>query len=124
MKQFRDALAPLGARAESMNDERLLDDLARPHARVQRRVGILKDDLHVAPRGAQPFGGEREHVLAVEPHRPARRFDQPEQAAAGRGLAAARLANQPERLALVDAEAHIVNGRHGRAVAEEARRRA
>ena len=58
---------------------------------------------------------EREHVFAAEPHLARRRLDQPQDAAAGRRLAAARLADQPERLALLDREAHVVDRRDRRA---------
>ena len=51
-----------------MDDERLLDDVARPHARIERRVRILKHHLHVAPGRAHPRAIEREHVLAAKPH--------------------------------------------------------
>ena len=37
-----------------VDDERLLHDRSGPHPGVQRRVRILKDDLHVAARAAQP----------------------------------------------------------------------
>jgi hypothetical protein len=37
-----------------VDDQRLLDDLSCAHPRVERRVRILKDDLHVAARLAQP----------------------------------------------------------------------
>ena len=52
---------------------------------------------------------EREHVLAAELHLARRRLDQPQHAAAGRALAAPRLADQPERFALIDRKAHIVD---------------
>ena len=55
---------------------------------------------------------EREHVLALELHLTGRRLDQPEDAAAGRGLAAARFADQAERLALLDRKRHVVHRAH------------
>ena len=94
-----------------MDDERLLDDLPRPHPGIQRRIRILKNDLHVAPRRAQPAAREAEHVLAPKNHRPRCRFDQPEQAAAGRRLAAARFSDETEGLALLDIEADVVHAR-------------
>ena len=54
--------------AEPVDDERLLDDVADAHARIERRVRILKDDLHVAPRRAHPARENAEHVLAAEQH--------------------------------------------------------
>src|SRR6266851_1818227 len=45
LEQFRDARLPLGACAQLVDDERLLDNLPRTHARVQRRIWVLKHDL-------------------------------------------------------------------------------
>ena len=52
-------------------------------------------------------------------HLAGRRLDQPQHAAAGRALAAARFADQRERLALIDGEAHVVHGPHDRLLAEQ-----
>ena len=106
-----------------MNDQRLLDDVARTHARIQRRVRILKYHLHVAPGRAHPAAIERQDVLAAKPHLAGRRLDQPQHASAGRALAAARFADQPVGLALLDGEAHIVHGADDRLRRAEGRRR-
>ena len=119
-EQLGDARAARRPVAEPVDDERLLDDLPRAHPRVERRVRILKDDLHVAPRRRAGAPARTQHVVAAEPHVARRRLDQPQQAAAGRRLAAARLADQPERLALVDAEAHVVDRGDARARPEAA----
>ena len=55
------------ARAQLVDDERLLHDVAHAHPRVERRVGILEDDLHVAARQPHPLARERQDVLAAEP---------------------------------------------------------
>ena len=53
-----------------------------------------------------------EHVLAAKRHLAGGRLDQPQHAAAGRALAAARFADQREGLALVDGEADVVDRAH------------
>src|SRR5713101_2595343 len=108
-KQLRDPLAPCGASAQVMDDERLFDDLARPHSRVERRIWILKDDLHFSPGQTEPRTGEIEDVLAANSDFAGRRFHEPQGAASGRRLAAAGFAHQAERLALVDREADVVH---------------
>src|SRR5438034_2225151 len=118
-EQLGDALLAPGARAQPVDDERLFDDLTCAHPRVQRRVRILKHDLHVAPRLAQTPAGKVEHVLAAESHRAGRGLDQPQHASPGRRLAAARLADEPERFALLDAEADVIDGGDTRAGAEQ-----
>ena len=48
-----------------MDHQRLVDDRLDAHPRIERRVGILEDHLHVPPRLAQRPPVEREHVLAL-----------------------------------------------------------
>ena len=66
IEQLLDALVLLAAGADSMNLKRLGDDLADGHARVQARVRVLEDELHVAPVRLQIASLETERVLAVE----------------------------------------------------------
>ena len=52
----RTAAAPAPAvhrGSRAVDDERLFDDGADPHARVERRVRILEDDLKMPPRAAK-----------------------------------------------------------------------
>ncbi len=120
LEQFLDAGPPLEFRPEPMDDQRFLDDVADPHARVERGVRVLKDDLHVAPRRPQPRAREGEHVFVPEPDRAGGRFDQPEDAATGGALAATGLPDQTEHLSFVDRKAHIVDGLDDRRRGEEA----
>ena len=62
LEQLPHARAPLGARADAVNDERLLDDRADAHARIERRVRILEDDLKMPPRAPQLARRQRAHV--------------------------------------------------------------
>ena len=51
------ALNPaFAARSQAVYDQGLFDDLAHPHARIERRVRVLKHDLHVAAGLAHPRG--------------------------------------------------------------------
>ena len=103
-------LALLARLGELVDDEGLADDRAHRHARVQRRVGVLEDDLHVSPEVAERPLVESRHVLTLEGDLARGRLDEAEDAAASGGLAAARLAHQPQRLALEDAERHVIDG--------------
>src|SRR4029079_1228601 len=82
LQQLCDACLTSTAVADAVNDKRLGDDRVHAHPRVQRRVWILEDDLHLAARRAQPRRRERTHVLAFEPHLAGRGLDQPQDAAA------------------------------------------
>ena len=109
LKQLSDTSAALPLCSELVNDQRLFDDVADTHPRVQRRIRILEDDLHVAARHPHPIRREAQHVLAAEHDVAGRRFNQPEDAPAGGALAAARFADQAEHLPFVDREAHVVD---------------
>src|SRR5882724_5171361 len=60
----------------TMQPHRLGEHLADGHARVERGVGVLEDDLHVAPARAHLPVAQREDVLALELHRAAGGLDQ------------------------------------------------
>ena len=102
----------LGALGEVMDLQGLADDLADRHARIQRSVGILEDDLHLAAEPPELGLVEVEHVLAVEAHRASGRLDQAQQHAARGRLAASGLADQRQGLAGLDGERHAVDGAH------------
>ncbi len=95
-----------------MDVERLADDVADGHPRVQRRVRVLHDHLHPPPEPPQLAAADLEDVPAVQigPSRGRRLLahEQPGE----RGLAAAGLADQPERLAAAQVEAHPVDRLH------------
>jgi len=106
--QFLDALAALGLRAEQPVDvERLADDVGDGHARVQGRIRVLEHHLHVAPVQVDVLTVDR---VPVEEHLAGGRRVQVDQRAADGRLSAAGLADEAERLALVDLEAHAVDG--------------
>src|SRR3546814_16779027 len=69
-----------------------------------------EDDLHVAPQRRQLARIQGRDVLALEPHLAAGRLDQPADAASRRGLAAAGLADEPERFAGLEFAADAVDG--------------
>src|ERR1043166_1094093 len=65
-QQTRDTLATFALRALFVNHERLGNDVANLHTRIQRRVRILKNDLHLAPHLAQLFLPKRENVASLK----------------------------------------------------------
>ena len=97
----------------AVDDERLGDDLADGHARVQARVGVLEDELHVMAHALELALVHVSHVLALEHHLAVRGVREAHDAAARRGLAAARLAHEAEGLAGIDVEADVVDGLDG-----------
>jgi hypothetical protein len=87
--------------------QRRREDLAHALARVQRRLRVLEDHLHVAAHGHHPPPRSLGDVLAAKPHRSAGRRLQPREAADQGRLSAAGLTDDPERLALVQRERHV-----------------
>ncbi len=67
-EELPDALLACSPIAKPVNDERLLDDLLRAHSRIQRRIRVLKHDLHVTACFAQLRPREAKHVLSAKAH--------------------------------------------------------
>ena len=112
LEQLLHAALDLGRRAELVDLERLGDDEADPLARVQGRVRVLEDHHHLA--ADRPHLGPRElgDVAPLEDDPARGRVEQAHDAARHRRLAAARLADDAEGLALADGEADAVHGLH------------
>jgi hypothetical protein len=64
-----------------VNDERLGNYVADLHARVERRVRVLENYLHLPPYLAQLFSIEREYVSTLKINLSGSWFDQTQQAA-------------------------------------------
>src|SRR5689334_20107776 len=92
--------------------QRLRDDAADVHARIERSVGVLEYHLHVLPGALHLLARERLQVLSLHKDRARGRTVKLDDGSSGRALAAARLADEAERLAGVDVEADIVDGLH------------
>ena len=112
--EFLDALLLFAAAAADLvNFQRFADDAADCHAGIEGGIGILKDHLGVGTNGQQLLLRQGGHVPALpfvmEPYFSGRGVHGPQHAAAHRGLAAARLANQTQGFARMDLEADIVH---------------
>src|SRR3954447_3783106 len=104
---------------EAVDAERLADDRADRLARVERRVRVLEDHLHLATERLELALREAGDVPAAVLDRPAGRVEQAGDQARRGGLAAAGLPHQAERLALHDVERHAVDSVHGADLALE-----
>src|SRR6266849_7486280 len=65
-QQFLDALATARGWYKIMQRQRFGQDLADRHARIKRRIGVLKDDLGIAAEGAHLVRIQCEQVAALE----------------------------------------------------------
>ena len=106
-------LAPAAERP--VDDERLGDRLRDGHARIQRRIGILKDHAHLGhdllELAPAQIGNVDRGIAAVrmEEHLAGGGLHRPLDAAPGGGLSAPALAHQRQRLSRVHGEAHVVD---------------
>src|SRR6204780_1560655 len=92
-----------------VNDQGFADDRADAHARIERRIRILKDDLDIAAQDTQLIGRQRSDLLAFEIDLSGSRFDQAKHATPCGRLAAAGLADQPQRFAAGDVKIDAVD---------------
>jgi hypothetical protein len=99
-----------------VDEQWLPHDVEERHARIERRVRVLEDHLHLAPQRAQPALRNRGHIddfaVVAKENLPGGRRDGPQDAARRRGLAAAALSDERERLSLLKRERHAVHGLH------------
>src|SRR5437867_2327064 len=83
-----------------------------PRGWVQRRIGILDHDLELPAEWAQLLPGQVRDVPPPEHDPPAAHLVEADDAAGKRRLAAARLADQTERLSAPELEADVVHRPH------------
>ena len=92
-----------------MDDKGLFQDLAHGHAGVKRGIGVLEDDLDLAPQLLQTVAGDLGQVFPGEDDAaPGGRQQGHHQAAQG-GLAAAGLPHQPQGLPGSQGKTHPVH---------------
>ena len=65
-KEERDPLRPFRARADAIVCERLADDIARSHPRVERSIRVLENDLHPSTVRMHRHTIEARDIDAVE----------------------------------------------------------
>ncbi len=96
-----------------MDIQRLADNGADRHARIQAGERILEDDLHVLAIGAHGSGRELGDIAALEEHSARGGLDQAQDGAPDGCFAGAGFADEAYHLARLDGERHIFYGSHG-----------
>src|SRR6266849_8338761 len=109
LEQIHDTLfkLPPGFR-QLVNDQGFANDRADVHARIERCIRVLKDNLDVAAQDAKLAGLQRPDILAFKMYLAPGRFDQAKHATPGSRFATAGFANQPERFAALDVKIDAV----------------
>jgi hypothetical protein len=107
-----DVLDLLPRPANAVNDRRLADDVDHAHPRIERRIGILEDHLHLELLRARRLGGEADERSPAPVARAGRRSEQADRDAPERRLAATGFADQPHDFAGCNREIDRVHGMH------------
>src|SRR5262245_34967419 len=111
-EQLADARAD---RCRARDLQRLRNDCAHRHARVEGGRRILEDDLHPTTRGSERPPPSTDELLTIEPDRTPVGVQQTKHETRHGRLAAPRLSYQPERASSLDREAHVVDRVHNAA---------
>src|SRR5262245_51014154 len=109
IEQLADARSACRTGKQAVDVERFAQQIADRHARIERSVRVLEDDLQLAPQAAQMGGVQLAEIGAAVEHAAGCRPHQLQDGIAGRRLAATRLAYQAQSAAAVDTEAHAVD---------------
>ena len=111
VQQLADALDTLLLGTHAMNGHGLGDDLADGHTGIERSIGILEDELHLATHILDLVLAHLGNVFALEEHFACRRLGQTHDGAARGGLTATRLADQAKGLARINLERNVIHSR-------------
>jgi hypothetical protein len=105
-----DLVAQFVTAGEAVDKHRFADGLAHREARVERRIGILKDDLYLAPEGLQGWAVQGSNVLSAKDDAAGGGLDSTQDETPRGGLAAATLPYQPERFPGRHGKTHPIHG--------------
>src|SRR5712692_3678186 len=98
-QQLDDSIFFLPAAGKLMNLDSFTDDRPHPHPWIQRRVRILKHQLHLAAQCAKLGAAERREIAAVEIYFPFGRLEKFQDKPPERRFARSRFSHQAQRLA-------------------------
>ncbi len=93
-----------------MDRQPLTDDAADGTPRVQRRIRVLKNDLHPSPQLTHLSRRQFQHRLAVEMDGTGRGFFQPQDQSPQGGFSAAAFAHQAKGFTPQDGHVHPIDG--------------
>src|SRR5262245_49124368 len=99
-------------------EQRLGNAFGDGHARIEAGVRILEHELQAAAESAKLAARQRVDAPALPEDLPGLEWDEAQDGPAKRGLAATRLANEPEDLAFIQSQADPVDRRKGAAARE------
>src|SRR5262245_6641079 len=102
----------LGRLDSFMNCQRLTNDRPDAHARIQRRIRILKYDLHVTAALPKFLLAEFQQIDTVKSDFAGIRLDQAKNSASRGGLPTSRFSNDTKCLTTADGKTHVIYRLH------------
>ena len=108
-EQFGDPLLALGGRTDTVDNQQFFDNVSRRHARVQRGVRVLKNNLHLAADWPHIGLIQVGDITAVKLDAAFGGIEQPEHGSAHGRFAAAAFAHQAEGFALIDVKTDAID---------------
>ena len=109
LEELTDTLPALLARSDAVDLKRLEHCLLKRHARIERIVRVLKDDLHLAPDALQLLGVHFVNIPSLIVDGALRRLNQAQHRLGKRTLAAARFTDEAKGLARVNSEVDMIH---------------
>ena len=110
LQELFDSVLKFVTFGETVHHQRLSNQSADPHSRIQRPAGILEDDLHLSTKGSKVYRGLLEDRLSIENHLAAGRRNQSQDGSTDGGLATPGFTHEPQRFAGGEIKTHTVDG--------------
>ncbi len=98
---------------QTVNLQRLADDIPHPHPGIEGRLGVLKDHLHLPAEGEEFVFSQCIQPLSPKGDAPIRGGEQTHEQLGHRRLAAPRFPGQPQGLPFLQPEIDPVHGPQG-----------
>ena len=108
VKQVGDAFVAMAAVPVEVT-QRLGNDITSPHARIERRIRVLENDLHLPPIRAEGVRRKPGDVGTVEQDFTSGRLDQAQERFGRRRFAAAGFADESQRFTRVEREGNAID---------------
>ena len=100
----------------AVDEQRLSHNVQQGHSRIQGGERVLKDHLHLTPKGSKPVLRNRRHIhertIVRKEHLAGRRDNGSQNTSGSRGFSAAALADERQRLSPIDKKCHVVYRLH------------
>src|SRR6266446_6016318 len=100
----------------AVDEQRLAHNVQQGHSRVQGGERVLKDHLHLTPKGRKPALRNGRHIqdftIVQKENLTGRRRNGSQNTAGSRGFSAAALSDEGQRLTLIQKKCHVVHRLH------------